>query len=138
MAEKFSDARPEMSLAEEHHSVQTFGLDGLDKPFGTRVQIRTPRRQDQRRDATASQQAPKRGRVQWVSVQDDVLSAAEEPVRLELGILAPHQGFGNVARCATSGRLTIDTIGALRSCTRPVGRRARGQMSHRSRFGGLW
>src|SRR5262249_38525961 len=36
----------EVLLAEEHHSLKALGLGGLDKPFGKRVQIGTPRRED--------------------------------------------------------------------------------------------
>src|SRR5262245_36400860 len=44
MVDKFSDGRLEMPFAEKHHSVQALGLRRFDKPFGKRVQIRTPRR----------------------------------------------------------------------------------------------
>jgi hypothetical protein len=57
-----------MPFAERYHAVQALGLDGLDKPFGIRLQIGTPRRQHQRRDATVPQQAPKGRRVQRVSI----------------------------------------------------------------------
>jgi hypothetical protein len=59
MVDKLLYGRPEMPFAEQYHSVQALGLDGLDEPFGKRVQIWTARRQDQRRYATVPQQAPK-------------------------------------------------------------------------------
>jgi hypothetical protein len=80
MVDKFSDGRPEMPFAEEHHAIQALGLGGLDKPFGERVQIGTPRGQDQWRDAAVPQEAPKGRRVERISVQDDVLHAAEEAI----------------------------------------------------------
>src|SRR4030095_8400170 len=46
MVDKFSHGRPEMPFPEKHYSVQTLRLDGLDKPFGKRIQIGTPRRKD--------------------------------------------------------------------------------------------
>ena len=48
------------------------------KPFGKRVQIWSPGRQNQWLRATAPQQAPKGGDVPRVSVQDEVLHAAQE------------------------------------------------------------
>jgi hypothetical protein len=39
-------------LAEWHHARQTLGLDGPDKSFGKRIQIRTPDRQQQGRQTT--------------------------------------------------------------------------------------
>jgi hypothetical protein len=80
MVDKFSDSRPEMPFAEQHQSLQAVGLGGLDKSFGKRVQIGTPRRENQRRDATVPQAAPKGRRVQRISVQDDALHAAQESV----------------------------------------------------------
>ena len=47
MVDKFSYGRPEMRFAEKYHAVQAFVLGRLDKPFCKRVQIGTPRRQDQ-------------------------------------------------------------------------------------------
>ena len=44
---KRSDGGPEVRFAEEHHSLQALGFGGFDKPFGKRVQIGTPRREDQ-------------------------------------------------------------------------------------------
>jgi hypothetical protein len=41
MVDKRAEGRPEMSFAEWHHSRETLGLDGPDKSFGKRVQIRT-------------------------------------------------------------------------------------------------
>src|ERR1700730_209005 len=59
MLDKFSDGRSEMPFGKEHHSVQALGLGGFDKAFRKRVQIRTPRREDQGLHATVAQQAPK-------------------------------------------------------------------------------
>src|SRR5205807_1645408 len=71
---------PELPFAEWHDPLQTLGLGGPDKPLGERVQIWTPRRQDQWLHATAPQQASKGGSVERVSVQDEVLNAAQEAV----------------------------------------------------------
>ena len=56
----------------------TLGLRGPDEPFGTRVQIGTPRREDNGRDAAVAQQAPKGRRVQRIAIEDDVPHAAQE------------------------------------------------------------
>ena len=53
--DKRSDGGPEVPFAEWHHSRQTLGLDGPDKSFGKRVQIRTPGRQQQGRHTTVPQ-----------------------------------------------------------------------------------
>jgi hypothetical protein len=37
MVDKFSCGRPEMPFAEKHHSVQAFGLGGLNEPFNKRI-----------------------------------------------------------------------------------------------------
>src|SRR5438128_231724 len=42
MVDEFSDGRPEMRFAEQHHSVQALGLDRLDEPFGERIQVWAP------------------------------------------------------------------------------------------------
>ena len=39
MVDEFSDGRPEMRFAEQHHSVQALGLDRLDEPFGERIGV---------------------------------------------------------------------------------------------------
>ena len=52
-------SRPEMRLAEWHDAVQALGLDGQDKPLGKRVQVRTPRGQQERLHAAVPQQAPR-------------------------------------------------------------------------------
>jgi hypothetical protein len=91
MAEKFSDGRPEMPFAEEHHSLQALGLGGFDKPFGKGVQIGTPGRQDERLHTTVAQQAPEGRGVQRIAVQDDVLHAAQEAVA---GGRRHHSGCG--------------------------------------------
>jgi len=78
MVDKFSYGRPEMPFAQKHHSVQALGLGGLDKPFGKRIQIGTPRRKDQGRYATVPQQAPKGRGVKRISIEDDVLNAVQE------------------------------------------------------------
>jgi hypothetical protein len=44
---KRSDGGPEVPFSEWHHSRQTFGLNGPDKSFGKRVQVRTSGRQPQ-------------------------------------------------------------------------------------------
>src|SRR5262245_41231 len=58
MINEISDGRPEMLFAERHHAVQALGLHGLDKAFGKRVQIGTPRREDQRRNSTVPKETP--------------------------------------------------------------------------------
>src|SRR4030095_7821412 len=75
MVDKFSHGRPEMP-----YSVQTLRLDGLDKPFGKRIQIGTPRRKDHGCYPTVLQQASKGGGVQRISIEDDVLNAVQEAV----------------------------------------------------------
>ena len=60
---KRSNGSPEALFAEEHHSLQALGLGRVDKPFGKRVQIGTPRREDQGLDTTVAQQAPKGRRI---------------------------------------------------------------------------
>jgi hypothetical protein len=72
VVDKFSYGRPEMPFAEKHHSVQTLGLSGLDKPFGKRVQIGTPRREHHGPDAAVPQQPPKGRGVKGISIEDDV------------------------------------------------------------------
>ena len=72
-----ADRRSEVPFAEAHYSVQAFALGGLDKPVGERVQIRTPRGEDQWLYATVAQQMPKGRRLARISVEDDVLRAAE-------------------------------------------------------------
>jgi hypothetical protein len=69
-----------MRLAEWHDAVQALGPDGQDKPLGKRVQIRTPRGQQEWLHAAVSQQAPKRGGIERIPVQNEVLHAAEEAV----------------------------------------------------------
>ena len=59
MIDELADRRSEVRFAEEHHSIQTLRFGRPDKPFGERVQIGTPRREDQWRHATVAQQAPK-------------------------------------------------------------------------------
>jgi hypothetical protein len=59
VVDKFSDGRPEMPFAEKHHAVQALRLRRLDKPFGVRVQIGTPRRENQGRYAAVAQQRRK-------------------------------------------------------------------------------
>jgi len=49
------DRGSEVRFAERHHSVQALGLDRFDKAFRKRVQIGTPRRQDQWGHATVAQ-----------------------------------------------------------------------------------
>src|SRR5262249_54444944 len=39
MVDEFSDSRPELPFADQHHSVQALGLRGSDKSFGKRVQM---------------------------------------------------------------------------------------------------
>ena len=77
---KFANGSAEVAFADEHQSIQALGLDRLDKPFGERVQVRTPRRQDQWLHTTVPQPLPKGRGVERVSVQDDVLNAAQEAV----------------------------------------------------------
>ena len=67
-----------MPFAEKHHAVQALRLGGLDKPFGKRIQVGTPRRENQRRDATVPQQASKGRSVERISIEDDVLNAVQE------------------------------------------------------------
>src|SRR5262245_33775572 len=78
--DKLSDGRLEMRLAEQHQAVQALRLGRLDKPFGVRVQIGTPRRENQRRYAAIAQQAPKGRGVQRVAIEDEMLNAAQEAV----------------------------------------------------------
>jgi hypothetical protein len=78
--DKFSHGRPEMPFTEKHHSVQALGLGGLDKPFGKRIQIGTPRREDQWRYATVAQQASKGRGVERISIEDEVLNAVQEAI----------------------------------------------------------
>ena len=66
MTDKCSDGRAEVRFAEEHHPLQAFRLGRLDKSFGKRVQIGTPRREDHWRHATVAQQAPKRRGVETI------------------------------------------------------------------------
>ena len=70
MVDKFPDGRSEMPFAERHQSGQTLGLGGFDKAFRKRVQIRTPRREDQGLHATVAQQAPKGRRVERIMIED--------------------------------------------------------------------
>jgi hypothetical protein len=74
MVDKFSYGCAEVPFAEKYHPVQALGLDRLDEPFGKRVQVGTPRREDQRRHATVPQQAPKGRGVQRIAIEDDVLN----------------------------------------------------------------
>jgi hypothetical protein len=78
--DKRSYCGPEVPFAEWHDSLQALGLGGPHKPLGKRVQIWAPGRQDQWLHATVPQQAPKVGGVERVSVQDEVLNAAQEAV----------------------------------------------------------
>jgi hypothetical protein len=80
MLRKRAYGRPEVPFAQWHDSLQTLGLGGLDKPFGKRVQIGTPRRKDHWFHATVAQHAPEGRGVERVSVQEDVLNAAQEAV----------------------------------------------------------
>jgi hypothetical protein len=80
MLDKFSDGHSEMPFAEQHHSVQALGVGRFDKAFRKRVQIRTPRREDQGLHATVAQQAPKGGRVERIAIEDDVLHVAQEAI----------------------------------------------------------
>ena len=76
MLDKRSYGSPEVPFAEWHDPLQALGLGGPNKPLGEGVQIWTPGGQDQWLHAIVSQQAPKGGRVERVSVQDEVLNAA--------------------------------------------------------------
>src|SRR5262249_12215406 len=80
MLDKRSYRSPEVPFAEWQDPLQALGLGGLHKPLGKGVQIRTPGRQDQWLHATPSHQAPKGGSLERVSVQDEVLNAAQEAV----------------------------------------------------------
>src|SRR6476620_8130624 len=80
MNDKRSDGRAEMPFAKEHHSLHALGLDGLDKAFGERVQIRTPRRKDHRRHTAVASQASKGRGGQRITVDDEVLDTFEEAV----------------------------------------------------------
>ena len=80
MLDKRSDGSPEVPFAEWHDPVQALGLDGPNKPLGKRVQIWTPGGQNQWLHATAPQQASKGGGVERVSVQDEVMRAAQEAI----------------------------------------------------------
>ena len=62
--DKRSDGSPEVPFAEWHQSRQTLGLDGPDKSFGKRVQVRTPSRQPQGRHPTVPQPVPEGGGVE--------------------------------------------------------------------------
>src|SRR6202521_1352603 len=80
MLDKRSYGSPEVLFAEWHDPLQALGLGRPNKPLGKRVQIWTTGRQDQWLHATPPQQAPKGGGVERVSVQDEVLNAAQETV----------------------------------------------------------
>ena len=54
MMHERADRRSEMRFAEEHHSIQALRFGRPDKPFGERVQIGTPRWQDQWLHATVA------------------------------------------------------------------------------------
>ena len=88
--------------------VQALGLGGLHKPLGERVQIWTPGRQDQWLHATAPQQALKGGGVERVSVQDEVLNAAQEAVA------SVGQFRATCVIQAPSGRLVMPAISTAR------------------------
>jgi hypothetical protein len=76
MSHERADGCPEMRPAEWHDAVQALGLDGQDKPLGKRVQIRTPRGQQEWRHAAIPQQAPKCGGVERIPVQNEIPHAA--------------------------------------------------------------
>jgi hypothetical protein len=76
--DKRSYGSPEVSFAEWHNARQTLGLDGPDKSFGKRVQIRTPGRQQQGRHTTVPKPLPEGDGVERVSVQNEIVHAAEE------------------------------------------------------------
>src|SRR4051794_36421408 len=59
MHDERSDGRAEVPFAKEHQSLQALGLDGLDKAFGERVQIRTPRRKDHGRHTAVTERRRK-------------------------------------------------------------------------------
>src|SRR5712691_1088423 len=65
MLDKRSYGSPEVPFAEWHDPLQALELGGPNKPLRKRVQIWTPGRQDQWLHATAPQQAPKAGGVEW-------------------------------------------------------------------------
>ena len=68
--DKRSYGSPEVSFAEWHNARQTLGLDGPDKSFGKRVQIRTPGRQQQGRHTTVPKSLPEGDGVERVSVSN--------------------------------------------------------------------
>jgi hypothetical protein len=78
--DKRSRGSPEVPFAKWHNSRQTLGLDGPDKSFGERVQIRTPGRQPQGRHTAVPKPVPEGDGVERVPVQNDALHAAEEAV----------------------------------------------------------
>ena len=80
MSHERADGCPEMRLAEWHDAVQALGLDRQDKPLGKRVQIRTPRGQQEWLHTAVPQQAPKCRGVERIPVQNEILHAAEEAV----------------------------------------------------------
>jgi len=80
MDDKLSDGRAEVPFAKEHQTLQALGLDGLDKAFGERIQIRTPRRKDHGRHTAVAEQASKGRAVQRITVDDEVLDTLEEAV----------------------------------------------------------
>jgi len=87
--DKRSDGGSEMSLAEWHDSRQALRSDGSDKPLRKRVQIRTPGGQEQWFRTTVPQEAPKGSGVERVTVQNQVLNAAEETV-IDVGQVPCH------------------------------------------------
>ena len=80
MLDKRSYGSPEVPFAEWHDPLQALRLGGPNKSLGKRIQIWTPRREDEWLHAIAPQQAPKGGGVERVSVQDEVLHAAQEAI----------------------------------------------------------
>ena len=79
MSDERPDGCPEMRLAEWHCALQALGLDGEDKPLGKRVQIRTPRGQQERFHAAVPQQAPNGRGVERIPVENEVLHARRKP-----------------------------------------------------------
>ena len=87
--DKRTDGGAEVRFAERHHPRQTLGSDRPDKALRKRVQIRTPGRQAHERHATVLQQVPKGGRVQRISVENQVVRVAEEAI-VRIGQVASH------------------------------------------------